>query len=241
MTSYTVLIVDDEPLARQRLARLLQEHGDFSAVGEAGHGDAALAYLNTQAVDVVLLDIQMPGRNGLEVAAQIQQLKQPPLIIFCTAFEQHALAAFGVDAVDYLLKPVRPEDLSRALNRVKERLFGRVAHTEPARTHISAQTHKGLELIALVDIYACLAEQKYVTVLHAGGETLIDESLKQLEEQFPDLFIRAHRNALVAKQKIIRLEALAAGGHQLHLQNLNQPIPVSRRQLAELKQLMKQL
>lgn len=241
MTSYTVLIVDDEPLARQRLVRLLQAHSDFCVAGEAAHGEAALAYLTEQTVDLVLLDIQMPGRSGLEVAAQIQALKKPPLIIFCTAFEQHALAAFGVDAVDYLLKPVRPEDLSRALNRVKERLSMRVPALEPARTHISAQTHKGLELIALADIYACLAEQKYVTVLHAGGETLIDESLKQLEEQFPDLFIRAHRNALVAKQKIIRLEALVSGGHQLHLQHLNQPIPVSRRQLGELKQLMKQL
>lgn len=240
-----VLLVDDEPLARERLKRLLAEHSDVHLAGEAAHGEAALDWLRLNRVQLVLLDIQMPGKTGLEVAAAIQELPKPPHVIFCTAYDEHALSAFRVKALDYLLKPVRPEDLAAALQRAREW----ISKTEPAsatvpapaRQHLSAQTYRGLEVIALDKVIACIAEQKYVTVLHQDGETLIDDSLKKLEEQFPDFFVRAHRNALVTKHKIARLETLANGGHQVHLHNLSQPISVSRRQLAELKQRMKQL
>ncbi len=236
-----VLLVDDEPLARERLKRLLVEHKDFHLAGEAAHGEAALDWLRLNRVQLVLLDIQMPGKTGLEVAAAIQELPKPPQVIFCTAYDEHALAAFRVKALDYLLKPVRPEDLAAALARVKDWIAKtEPVSTVPAKQYISTQGHRGMERIAVDQILACLAEQKYVSVLHKGGEILIDDSLKQLEEQFPEVFVRAHRNALVAKDKIQRLEALGSGGHQLILEGLSQPIPVSRRQLAEIKQAIKE-
>lgn len=244
MKRISVLIVDDEPLARERLKRMLADHAKFAVVGEASHGEAALQWLAQQSADLVLLDIQMPGQTGLQVAEQLTRLAHPPLVVFCTAYDEHAIAAFKVNAIDYLLKPVRPDDLASALARVKERLVAASASptlNPQARTHLSANTHKGLELVSIDSISACLAEQKYVRVLHEQGETLVDESLKQLEEEFSDYFLRAHRNALVAKKDILRLEVLASGGHQLRLKSQEQSIPVSRRQLAEIRQILKNL
>lgn len=239
--TYRILLVDDEPLARQRLQRLLQAHPDFCVAGEAAHGDAALDWLQQHQADLVLLDIQMPGRNGLDTAAAIQQLAQPPLLVFCTAHDEYALQAFTVQAIDYLLKPVRPEDLTRALQRAGEWLAQRPVPATPARNHLSARTHHGLQLIPLDEVLYCQADQKYVTVVHDQGETLIDESLKQLEEEFPTRFIRAHRSALVAIDRIERLEAVPAGGHQLVLRGHDQGVPVSRRHLAEVRQLLRRL
>lgn len=244
--SYQVLLVDDEPLARERLKRLLQEHDDFVCAGEAGDGSAALSWLQQHGADLVLLDIQMPGRSGLDVAAAMQQLPQPPLLVFCTAYDEHALQAFAVKALDYLLKPVRREDLSRALQRAGEWLAQRPASVAAAtapgsRTHLSARTHNGLQLIPLESIICCHADQKYVTVLHEDGETLVDESLKQLEDEFPQLFIRVHRSTLVAKQRMERLQAVDEGGHQLWLRGLAEGVAVSRRHLAEVRRVMKEL
>ena len=239
--TYQVLVTDDEPLARERLKRLLQAHPAFAVAGEAAHGDAALDWLQQQRADLVLLDIQMPGRNGLDTAAAMQHLPNPPLLVFCTAYDEHALQAFSVKAIDYLLKPVRPEDLARALQRAQEWLDQRPAAATPARTHLTARTHHGLQLIPLDDVIYCLADQKYVSVFHAGGEILIDESLKQLEEEFPHLFVRAHRSALVVIDRIERLEAVPAGGHQLMLRGLEHGVPVSRRHLADVRRLMKRI
>ncbi|QQD22733.1 response regulator [Oceanospirillaceae bacterium ASx5O] len=240
--TYRILLVDDEPLARERLKRLLQPFDAFCVAGEAAHGDAALDWLQQQPADLVLLDIQMPGRNGLETAAAMQQLPQPPLLVFCTAYDEHALQAFAVKAIDYLLKPVRPEDLARALQRAQEWLQQRPAPVPAAaRNHLTARTYHGLQLIPLDDILYCQADQKYVTVVHDQGETLIDESLKQLEEEFPTRFVRAHRSTLVALDRIERLETLTAGGHQLVLRGHAQGIPVSRRHLSEVRQLLRRL
>lgn len=238
---YQVLIVDDEPLARERLKRLLQTQASFTVIGEAEHGPAALAWLQENQADLMLLDIQMPGADGLEVAEQVKQLANPPVIIFCTAYDEHALAAFRVQALDYLLKPVRPEALTQALQRASEWLSNPANAPKPGsdntRTYITANSHKGLERIAVADIIACLAEQKYVRVLHQGGELLIEESLKQLEEEFPERFIRTHRSALVAQERLQRLQA-QQGSHQVLLQGLEQAIPVSRRHLAKVKEAM---
>lgn len=239
--SYQVLIVDDEPLARERLKRLLLDQEQFTVCGEAEHGKAALAWLKDNHADIMLLDIQMPGMNGLEVAAQIQQQQSAPVIIFCTAYDEHALEAFRVQALDYLLKPVRPEELTRALNRAVEWLNSpansTTANQVSERTHLTANSHKGFERIAVADIIACVAEQKYVSVLHKGGELLVDESLKQLEEEFPQIFIRTHRGALVARSCLHLLQSQPAG-HQILLHGLAQPIPVSRRHLAKVKEAM---
>lgn len=236
--TYRVFIVDDEHLARERLKRLLQKHEAFAVCGEAEHGEAALLWLQENTADIMLLDIQMPGTNGLVVAKQVRQLKNPPVIIFCTAYDEYALEAFRVQALDYLLKPVRPEELTAALNRAVDWLSSLTgSQTEKERTHLSANTHKGLERIAVVDIIACLAEQKYVSVLYENGRVLVDESLKQLEEEFPSVFIRTHRSALVAKDRLHLLQSHPSG-HQLLLHGLEQAIPVSRRHLAKVKEAM---
>lgn len=239
--SFQVLIVDDELLARERLKRLLLDKGSFSVGGEAEHGMAALDWLQKNHADIVLLDIQMPGMGGLEVAAKVRQLENPPVIIFCTAYDEHALEAFRVQALDYILKPVSPEELNRALNRATEWLNNPANSAQPSsnstRTHLTANSHKGFERIAVADIIACVAEQKYVRVLHEGGELLVDESLKQLEEEFPQLFIRTHRSALVAKDRLHLLQSHPSG-HQLLLHGLEQAIPVSRRHLAKVKEAM---
>lgn len=237
--SYQVLVVDDEALARQRMQRLLQQQAHFTVAGEAEHGEAALAWLKQNKADIVLLDIQMPGLNGLDTAALIQKLPNSPVIIFCTAYDEHALEAFRVQALDYLLKPVRPEDLTRALMRAEEWLLSVANTANPAagRTHLTANSHKGLERVAIADVIACIAEHKYVGVLHEGGKLLVEESLKQLEEEFPQVFIRTHRSALVATNRLYRLQSVA-GGHQVYLHGLTQPVAVSRRHLAKVKSAM---
>ena len=237
--TYRLMIVDDEPLARERLKRLLQEHADFRIVAEAGDGQAAVDWLKQFEADVVLLDIQMPGMDGLDAAEHFLSLERPPVVIFCTAYDDHALPAFRVNAADYLLKPIRKEELSRALGRAQERLQ-RQSPSEPVstRTHISARTHHGLELIAVEDIRYFTADQKYVSVVHSGGTTLIDESLKQLEEEFGDQFLRTHRSTLVAAHAIERLETDDEGTF-IHLRNCSEGLPVSRRHLASVRRYLK--
>jgi len=245
--SLRVLIVDDEPLARQRLQRLMEEHKNFEVVAEAGNGQAAVDWLRQHDADVVLMDIQMPGLTGLEAAEQIQQLdfsgRKSPALIFCTAYDEHALQAFRVDAVDYLLKPINKDDLTKALGKA-QRAWEQQPDAAPAsteRTHISARTHQGLQLIAIEDIICFQADQKYITVTYVGGEVLIDESLKHLEDEFGDYFVRIHRNALVSKTKIERLESVESSVHLLHLKGLDQGLSVSRRHLPGVRKLIRSL
>ena len=243
--AYRTLLVDDEPLARERLARLMEAHADYEVVGQADSGDDALVWLAEQSADLLLLDIQMPGLTGLETAARLAQQPNSPLVVFCTAYDEHALQAFGVDAVDYLLKPIRRDDLARALARVSERMRMRPGagpeQAESERSHLSARTHNGLELIAVDSVMYFLADQKYVNAVHDGGETLIDDSLKQLEEEFGDRFVRVHRSALVARDRMLRLETLPMGGHKLYVRGLEDGINVSRRHLPDVRRLMKSL
>ncbi len=254
---YRTLLVDDEPLARERLARLLEAHPQFELAAALDSGDAMLEWLQQHSAELVLLDIQMPGRTGLEVAAELTSMAQPPLVVFCTAYDEHALEAFGVDAIDYLLKPIRRDDLSRALGRAEQRLALRQPATErasgltqepaadasgtDARSHLSARTHNGLELIPIDDVLYFSADQKYVNAVHEQGQTLIDDSLKQLEEEFGERFVRVHRSALVARDRMTRLEAQTGGGHRLYLRGQEEGISVSRRHLADVRRLMKRL
>lgn len=254
--SLRVLLVDDEPLARQRLARLLAEYEKYQIVAEAGNGQAALDWLRQHKADLVLLDIQMPGLTGLEVAEQLMALlpatSPRPAIIFCTAYDEYALNAFKVEAVDYLLKPIRKEDLSKALQKA-QRWIEQQPDAEPsasvvssARTHISARTHQGLQLIPITDIYSFQADQKYISVRYdtaetLGNEVLIDEPLKMLEDEFEQSFVRIHRNALVAKDKIDRLETVDSSVHLLYLKGLAEGMSVSRRHLPGVRKLMRGL
>jgi len=252
--SLRVLLVDDEPLARQRLARLLAEHENYQIIAEAGNGQAALDWLRQHKADLVLMDIQMPGLTGLEVAEQLMGLLPNngprPAIIFCTAYDEHALTAFKVEAVDYLLKPIRKEDLNKALQKaqrwIEQQPDAEIDVNSSRRTHISARTHQGLQLIPITDIYSFQADQKYITVKYKAedsltGEVLIDEPLKVLEDEFEQYFVRIHRNALVAKEKIDRLETVESSVHILYLKGLDEGMSVSRRHLPSVRKLMRGL
>jgi two-component system response regulator AlgR len=241
-----VLIVDDEPLARARLGRLLGEIEGFFVVGEADNGAAALEMAQAIAADIVLMDIRMPGMDGLEAAARLAQLAAPPALVFCTAFDEYALAAFDASAVAYLLKPVRREQLVTALDRcvsLNQAQLGTLEHlTRPSpKAHLSARSQRGVELVPLSDIRCLLADQKYVTVVHRGGEVLIDKSLKELEVEYHRLLVRTHRNALVAIAHIEALERSPQGQYTVRLADTAYRPQVSRRHLGRVRDLVEQL
>lgn len=242
-----VLIVDDEALARQRLARMVEKIEGFCVAAEADGADEAMVAIAAHDPDIVLLDIQMPGRDGLSLARDIAALEDPPAIIFCTAYDQYALDAFGTNAVGYLLKPVKAEQLLQVLEKAtKLNKIQRVAAQKtPAskkdtqRTHISAKTRRGVELIPLDDVRYFLADHKYVTVYHRNGEHLLDETLKELEEEFNGRFVRIHRNSLVAIKHIEALERTPQGQYQVRLADTEMRPIISRRHVSDLKELLK--
>lgn len=244
-----VMVVDDEPLARQRLASLVNDLEHYQVVAMAGDGHAALELLAREEPEILLLDIRMPGLNGLDLAARLRDMPRPPAILFCTAYDHYAREAFGVRAAGYLLKPVRRADLLQALedacrlNRLQWAAIEQ-ARARPAvgegRSHLSIQRRHGIDLIALDEVRAFIAEQKYVTVLHAAGEALIDEPLRALEQEFADRLVRIHRNALVALDAVESLEATDSG-HRLRLRGVERPLRVSRRHLSELKRRLRRV
>jgi two-component system response regulator AlgR len=234
--SLRVLVVDDEPPARERLKQLLSELPDTELAGEAGSGEEALAVAVEARPDVVLLDIRMPGMGGLEAARHLASLTDPPAVVFTTAYEQHALEAFDAQASGYLLKPIRRERLASALERLRRPTRAqRTVTTEPgkARTHVTARVRDQLKLIPVRDVLCFVAEQKYTTVRHVAGEDLIEDSLRSLEREFPDEFIRVHRNALVAIEKIESLDREPDGRYAVRLRHGGGTLQVSRRLAAE--------
>lgn len=240
-----ILVVDDEPLARDRLKRMIDELPNAEVIGEAENGKRALEQVEALDPELVLLDIRMPGMDGLECARALSDIDEPPAIVFCTAYEEHALEAFNTLAVGYLVKPVQIEDLQAVIERARKTNRAQRAPTsknpEEGRRHISARTRKGLELIALESVHCFIADHKYVTIFHAEGETLIDETLKELEVEFGQRFVRVHRNALVAVEQITALEKDANGHSQLRLRNTDYTPTVSRRHLAGVRELLSKL
>jgi len=235
-----VLVVDDEPPARARLKQLLAEIPDAECVGECATGEDALSLAESAAPDVVLLDIRMPGIGGLEAARRIAALPEPPAVIFTTAYEQHALEAFDAEASGYLLKPVRRDRLAAALERARrprrtQLSVLRDADTGARRAHVSARVRDQLKLIPVADVLYFLAEQKYTTVRHLGGEDLIEDSLRSLEEEFGAQFVRVHRNALVAVAHVEALERDAEGHAWVRLRHGGARLQVSRRLAAEVQ------
>ncbi|NQD36118.1 response regulator transcription factor [Permianibacter sp. IMCC34836] len=243
-----VLIVDDEPLARERLRRFCEEDlTGYSVVAEASDGASAVTQAQQHAPDVVLLDVRMPGMDGLEAARHLAELDPAPAVIFTTAYDDYALEAFAVHAVGYLLKPVRREKLEEALkaaakpNRVQlAALRGDDGKTR-ARSHISARVRGNLMLIKIDDVLYFQADQKYITVRHPAGEVLIEEALKDLEEEFGERFVRIHRNALVALAGIVALERDALGRTVVRMKGIHETLEVSRRHLPGLRATLKQL
>ena len=243
-----VLVCDDEKLARDRLARLVDATEGNEVVAQAENGREALAAVQQTHPDVVLLDIRMPDMDGIEAASHLMKSEHPPAVIFCTAYDEHALQAFKVHAVDYLLKPVSREDLAQALERARNVSRSRLEALEQdvhpqgtRRRHISARTHKGIELVPVDDIRYFMADQKYVTVRYGEGEVLIDETLKELEDEFGDQFVRIHRNALVSLSALEGMELANAGHYQVRLRGVDERLTVSRRHVAGLRKVMARL
>ncbi len=232
-----VLIVDDEAPARERLRDLL---GDVAAtqptriVGMAANGHEALRFLAAQQVDLLLVDIRMPGMDGIELAQHVARLASPPRIVFVTAYDQYAVSAFELNAIDYLLKPVRAQRLEAALAKVRASLpvareaLDRIA--EPRR-HFSVSERGRIALIPVTDVLFLKAELKYVTARTAEREYLLDESLVQLEQEFPERFVRIHRNCLIARAAVAGFERDEVAEHWLvKINGLDEKLAVSRRQ-----------
>ncbi|MDS4028853.1 MAG: LytTR family DNA-binding domain-containing protein [Candidatus Contendobacter sp.] len=240
-----VLIVDDEPPARDRLRELLNRLSDYEPCGEAGNGAEALRLAASLQPDIVLLDIQMPGLDGLETARRLAELAHPPAIIFVTAYGDHALAAFDARAVAYLLKPVRLERLEQALvsaSRLNRAQLASLA-AEPVvagRAYISARLGQRLERIPLADVFYFQADQKYVTVRYRQGCVLIEESLKVLEAELGARVIRVHRNALAMAAQVAGLEKALDGGVNLVFHGISDRLEVSRRHLPAIRQFVKE-
>jgi two-component system response regulator AlgR len=236
-----VLIVDDEELARSRLQRFVETTELGRVIAVASNGKQAIEAVEKYMPDVVLMDIQMPTMDGLEAARHIAQFDTPPAIVFCTAYDEYAIEAFNVQAVGYLLKPVRLDDLKTAFSRLNKINKAQAVslNAENSRTHISAKTHQGLELIPIEHVLLFRAEQKYISVIHQNGEVLVDEPLKELEEEFADKFIRVHRNSLVRKTVIVGFEKIEDGSFSLRLNGHDELVPISRRHVAEVRKLIK--
>ena len=241
-----VLIADDEAPARERLAQLIADLGEHQVVGGARNGEEAVRLSNMHRPDVVLMDIRMPGMDGLSAALEIASWESPPAVIFVTAFGEHALDAFDAQGVDYLMKPVRRARLEQALCKARQlnraqldALRQRAPEPSEDKTHLLCRRRGAIELIPLEDVYYLQAEHKYVTVRHAGGEDLIEDSLKVLEETFPGQFVRIHRNALVATNRLAGLEKDMDGRRYAMLRGLDQRLEVSRRHVAELRRLLR--
>ena len=244
-----VLVVDDEKLARERLIRMVGTINDYEVVGEAATGNEAVEKSMSLEPDIVLLDIRMPGMDGLEAGHKISSLPSPPAMVYCTAFGEHALEAFDVSAAGYLLKPVRRDALVETLGKIgkinKVQLRSVQGDDESAlpkvRTHISARTRRGIELIPLTEIRYFQADHKYVTVRHEQGEVLIDDTLRDLEEEFGDKVVRIHRNALVMMDQLEGLERDARGHYQVRMRGIEERLAVSRRHVSGLRRLVQAL
>ena len=243
-----IIIADDEAPARRRLCDLLDELQPAfanSVVAEAENGKEALAAA-TQGADILLLDIRMPEMDGIEAARHLLRMENAPRVIFITAYDEHALAAFEVHAVDYLLKPVRRERLLAALERAKP-LDSVVVDALPrgARRYFSVNERGRLLLVPAEEVIYFRAEQKYITVMTANREYLIEDSLTHIEEEFGGRYLRIHRNCLARSDLIESFErdADADGEAQwiVTLRGRNERLPVSRRQHAQVRSLAKRV
>lgn len=232
-----VLVVDDEELARQRLRRLLERARPEAEILEAADGNAALAVVASSQPDILLLDIRMPGLDGVGVARALLDMDAPPALVFCTAYDEYALDALRHQAIAYLLKPVRERELEAALQaavRVNRAQLGALGVSADARDTIVSAGHRGVETLAVASIRCFLAEDKYVRACAPDGEILLSEALRELEQEYAGRFLRVHRNALVAQAHIRRLQRDEEGWY-VELDACEEKPRVSRRHLAAVK------
>jgi len=238
----TIFVVDDEPPARNRIKELLSDCSvqlPVEVVGEAGNGYDALVQLSEIHADIVLVDIRMPQMDGIELAQHLNKLPNPPKIVFTTAYDDYALKAFELHAIDYLLKLIRLGRLFDALAHVRNAIPLRTQElqelTPEPRKNLSIHERGKVHLIPIQDVLYLRAELKYVTVRTVNHEYLIEESLTALEKEFVTRFIRIHRNCLISKDAIEGFEKVAEDKDgESHwtakLKGLDEKLPISRRQ-----------
>lgn len=262
-----ILIVDDEAPARERLRRQLAEIEPANEVAEARSGEEAVRRCSEDEPDVVLMDIRMPGIGGLEAAVRISSLPSAPAVIFTTAYDEYALDAYSASPADYLVKPIRRESLANALEKAARPTRAQISRLHPVvnggvvrngaaaaslaspppppkRSTISARCGERLQVIPVDSVIAFRADNKYTNVIHHGGEVLIDESLKSLEAEFPERFVRIHRETLVSVSHVEALERTREGHYRIRLNQQTgqgRSFRVSRRHAAGVKQRLREL
>lgn len=236
------LIVDDEPLARARLKRLLVDQG-AEVLGEGTNGQEAIELVIATPVDILFIDINMPIKNGLQAAQEISSMEEPPAIVFCTAYDQHAVAAFKTNAVAYLLKPIQADDIrevidkAAALNRFQ---INQLLDQRTVINSLSVNYQGALQNIPTSEFAYFRSVDKHVfATLENGDEILVDKTLKQLEEHLGDEFLRVHRAALMNKLQALKLVKADDGQVSVVLRSVDASLPVSRRHLTEVKQCFK--
>ncbi|MCL2297500.1 MAG: LytTR family DNA-binding domain-containing protein [Proteobacteria bacterium] len=252
-----ILVVDDEALARRRLHDLLNDCRQalpLTVVGEVENGREALHWVQNSEIDLLLSDIQMPDMSGIELAQHLLKMKRPPRVIFVTAFNEHAVKAFELNAIDYLMKPVRIDRLLTALRKVpalepisEAQLAGLPTG---ARRFLPVVGRTRIELVPIDEVIYFKAELKYVTIKTRERELILEESLTKLEQEFTPDFVRTHRSYLVAKWAIKSLMRGSIDGHgadsdheddgwKVELQGISELLPVSRRQRGALQAMLK--
>lgn len=243
-----ILLVDDEPLAREDLLRLLSQNPDCQMVGFAQNGREALEEIHKQKPDVVFLDIEMPGKNGLEVASDLAKIKDPPLIIFVTAFNQYAVQAFEANAIDYILKPPDPDRVQKAIERIKQRLKEGPQNLVRLETsliergllkRLTAHKANSRDRIVLnpADVYYFHVRLTDVVARTESEDLIVNYSLKKLNQELdPELFVQTHKSYLVNVSKIQKVSPMFSGNFEITLKHPNQlKIPLSRRHTSGLK------
>lgn len=248
MTALRILIADDEAPARNRLRELIGDFDNMSVVAEAKNGLEALQLAEIIETDIVLLDIRMPQMDGVEAAAHLQKLPNPPAIIFTTAYDNYAVQAFELSAIDYVLKPVRSERLKTALlkaQKLRPEQVETLKPLQPTRTHFSISERGKVYLVPIQEVIYLRAELKYITVRTAEREFLMEDSLTSLEQEFSEQFVRLHRNCLAARRAIAGYEK-HTGDDSEHqwvaiLKGIPETLPISRRQHHVIKEFTLQI
>ncbi|HEX5539905.1 MAG TPA: LytTR family DNA-binding domain-containing protein [Methylophilaceae bacterium] len=237
LAALRIVIADDETPARNRLKELLADVTNVSVAGEARNGKEALLLAADTGADLVLLDIRMPQMDGIEAARHLQKMAPPPAIIFTTAFDSYAMQAFDMNAVDYLLKPIRLERLQTAIAKARALQPAQVATLQAMqlqRTHFSASERGRVILVPVEDVIYLRAELKYITLRTREREYLIEDSLTAIEQEFGKRFLRLHRNCLVAQASILGYEKHHEADGESRwvalLKDVPETIAVSRRQ-----------
>ncbi len=243
-----VVVCDDEPLARERLTRIVRELG-HDVVAQARTGLEAIDAVKKYSPNIIFLDIRMPEMDGIRCAEILNESENPPAIIFVTAYDHYAINAFKANAVGYLLKPANKDELLDALSKATHLNAAQLSEikrseeeeVKPVRQHIAARTHRGVELIALADVYYFTADQKYVKLRHKNGIVLIDETLKELEQEFSKELFRIHRNALINIDYLEMLQSVDSGQYQVRFKGIKDALAVSRRHLPALRDKIKSM